>query len=91
MAGTDPARLTIDLDGKPVTLPRVAQHGEGGYGLAASTDYRAGDVAATLDVTVAPSASLTDGAQVPEAMLHLRVAGKDELIVPLGGMIGCKP
>lgn len=91
MASADPASLRLALDGKPpVDLPRVAQRGEGGYGLAASADYRAGDIAATLDLTVATRADLKDGAAVPQATLRVEAAGRDVLIVPLGGMIGCR-
>ena len=90
MASADPARLRIAIDGKPVDLPRVGQHGEGGLGLAASTDYRGEDMAATLDLTVASNAGLRDGAMVPQATLRIERTGRDTLIVPLGGMIGCR-
>ena len=90
MASAEPARLRIAIDGKPVDLPRVGQHGEGGFGLAASTDYRGEDIGATLDVTVATNAGLKDGAMVPQATLRIERSGRDTLVVPLGGMIGCR-
>ncbi len=91
MASADPAQLRIALDGKvPVELPRVGQHGEGGFGLAASTDYRGGEVAATLDLTIAARADLKDGATVPQATLRIDQAGRDTVIVPLAGLIGCR-
>lgn len=89
MASAEPAQLHVVVDGKPVDLPRVAQHGEGGLGFAASTDYLGGDVAATLDLAVAIRADLRQGGTVPQATLRLDVAHHDALVVPLGGLIGC--
>lgn len=90
MASADPARLRIALDGKPVDLIRADQHGEGGYGLAATTDYRGDGVAVTLEIAVATRADLKDGAAVPQATLRLAASGRDEVIVPLAGLIGCR-
>ena len=90
MASADPARLRLALDGKTVDLPRLGQHGDGGFGLAATTDYRGGDVAATLDLTIASRGDLKDGATVPQATLRIEQPGRDVLILPLGGLIGCK-
>ncbi|WP_254604864.1 hypothetical protein [Sphingomonas bacterium] len=89
MASADPATLRVTIDGKPIDLPRTAQRGDGGFGLAASTDYRSGDLAATLDLTVATRGDLKDGATVPQATLRIEQAGRDVLIAPLGGLIGC--
>ena len=90
MASADPAQLRVVVDGKPVDLARVSQHGEGGLGFAASTDYGSGEVAATLDLTVAIRADLRDGGTVPQATLRLEIAHRDALVVPLGGLIGCR-
>ncbi|SFP36773.1 hypothetical protein [Sphingomonas rubra] len=89
MAGADPANLRVKLDSKVVDLPRVAQVGQGGYGLATTTSYQAGPLAATLTMTVAARDDLTAGAMVPQATLTLRRPGSDELVQPLAGLIGC--
>lgn len=91
LASADPARLRLALDGRaPTDLPRIAQHGDGGLGLAATAEYRSGDVTATLDLTIAVRADLKDGATVPQATLRIEQAGRDVLIVPLAGLIGCR-
>lgn len=77
VAGADPASLRLKIDGKVVDLPRAAQVGQGGYGLAATSTYEGAGVAAT------------QGALVPQATLTLRRTGADELVQPLGGLIGC--
>ena len=72
-------------------LPRAAQVGAAGYGLAADTEYRAGDTLAALSLTVSERADLRDGAAVPAATLRIDRPGQDGVVVPLVGMIGCAP
>lgn len=84
-----PGSLRITLDGTVVDLARAAQTGTAGYGLAAETDYRAGDASATLSLTVAERADLRDGAVVPAATLRIDRPGQDGVVVPLVGLIGC--
>jgi hypothetical protein len=91
MASADPARLRIALDGKPVDLPLAARQRDGGFGLPATAEYRGGDAAATLDLSIVPRADLHDGAAVPQATLRIDRAGRDTLVVPLAGLIGCRP
>ena len=91
VAGAEPASLRIKVDGKVVDLPRVAQVGQGGFGLAATSTYEGAGVAATLQLAITPRDDLTNGALVPDATLTLRRAGADELIQPVGGLIGCAP
>ncbi len=89
MASAEPARLRIALDGPVRDYPLVAQSGAGGLGFAGTTTYRGGDVTATLEMQVQTMAELADGARVPSATLQLQRPGRDEVIVPLGGLIGC--
>jgi hypothetical protein len=84
-----PGSLRLSLDGAQQDLARAAQTGSAGYGLAAETDYRAGDVAASLSLTVAQRADLRDGAVVPAATLRIDRPGKDGVVVALVGLIGC--
>lgn len=46
---------------------------------------------ATLDLTFATRADLTDGGGVPEATLTIARDGADVMVLPVAGMIGCAP
>lgn len=89
VAMASPAGLRLSLDGTVVDFAGAAQRGAAGYGLAADTDYRAGDTAAALSLTVAERADLRDGAVVPAATLRIDRPGKDGVAIPLVGLIGC--
>lgn len=89
VATADPPTLRIALDGKVADYPRAAQAGVGALGLSGTTVYHAGDVTATLDMTIATPADLLDGAAVPAATLRIERPGRDGLVLPLGGLIGC--
>lgn len=86
-----PASLKVQLDGRPLTLPRVAAEGAEARGLPATSHYAAGEVSATVALSITERADLSDGALVPEATLTLAAAGRDTIVVPLGGMVGCAP
>ena len=86
-----PAALTVQLDGRVLTLPRVAAEGTEVRGLPATSRYGAGGVSATLALSVVERPDLADGALVPDATLTVAAAGGDTVVAPLGGMIGCAP
>lgn len=90
MAVAEPAQVRLAIDGKVADYARTAQNGAGGFGFAATTEYRGGDVTATLDLTIATRADLSAGAAVPEATLRIDRPGKDTVILPVGGLIGCR-
>lgn len=90
VAETEPASLRLVLDGRQVDLARSGGAGQGDYGFAASGSYAAGEVAATLEMTVARRADLTAGAAVPAGTLTVARAGGDSLVVPVAGLIGCR-
>ncbi len=89
MASASPAQLRLVLDGKQLDLPRAGEDGAGALGFAASTRYRLGEVTATLDLTVETSAALAGGARVPAATLRLDQPGRDGVVMPVAGLIGC--
>ncbi len=89
VANADPGSIRLSLDGKVADYPRAAQAGEGGYGFAGVTEYRLGEVSVTLDMTIAPRSDLTDGALISIATLRIDRPGKDGIVVPMGGLIGC--
>lgn len=89
MALADPAQLRLALDGPAADFARSASSGANGYGFAGSTEYRRGDATATLAMTIAPRDDLAGGASVPDAILTIDRAGRDTVVVPVAGMIGC--
>ncbi|WP_244624566.1 hypothetical protein [Sphingomonas sp. So64.6b] len=89
MARADAASVRLSIDGQQIDMPRTAQHGDGGFGFAAVTEYEAGGTKAVLDMTITTRGDLKDGAAVPEATLRIERAGKDSIILPVMGLIGC--
>jgi len=89
MATADPAQLRIAVDGKAADYQRSAQSGPGGFGFAGTSEYRGGDLTVTVDLTITTDAALTAGAQVPTGAIRIDRAGRDTLIVPVAGLIGC--
>ena len=91
MATAEPGTLRVSIDGKTVDLPRTAAEGIAGRGLAALSRYQAGEVSASLELSALERPDLRDGALAPEAMLTVERAGKDAIVMPVAGMIGCQP
>ncbi|WP_287978157.1 hypothetical protein [Sphingomonas sp.] len=89
MASATPATLRIAPEGKVADLAKVGEAGVGDLGFAASTSYRAGDMTATLDLTIVRQQALTDGARVGSATLRIDRPGQDSVILPLAGLVGC--
>lgn len=91
MATADPARLRLSIDGRETDVPLADAQGPGGYGFSGTMRYRGSDVTATLDLTIAERADLTAGAAIPAATLRIDRTGRDTVVVPLAGLIGCGP
>ena len=89
MAVADPATIRLTIDGRVQDFAMTAQNGTGGYGFSRSTEYRVGDVTATLDMPIANETSLQGGARIDQATLSITRPGRDTLVVPAGGLIGC--
>ncbi len=89
MATADPARLRLQLDGRTVVVARGGQQGSAGFGFAGVTEYRGGDVTAVLDMAVQTRPDLTGGAVVPTGTLRIDRPGRDTLVTPVAGIIGC--
>jgi len=89
MASAEPASLRLSIDGTITDLPRSAEQGAAGFGFAETTEYRAGTTSATLVISVKTRGDLKQGAVVPEATLRLDREGKDSVVLPVAGMIGC--
>ena len=84
-----PDTLRLSLEGRTVDLPRTAASGRVAHGLSSETDYRAGDIAARLSMTIVDRPDLAAGAQVGEALLTLDRTSRDTIALPLAGLVGC--
>jgi hypothetical protein len=89
MAVAEPGTIRLTIDGKVQDFAMTAQNGTGGYGFSHTIEYKGGDVTATLDMTIASETSLQSGARIDEATLRIERPGRDTLVVPAGGLIGC--
>ena len=88
VANADPAQLRLSIGGTVTDFARAAQQGIGGFGFAGVTEYQAGEVKATLDMTITTRPDLKDGAAA-SATLAIDRPGQDGIVVPLGGLIAC--
>lgn len=89
MAQADPPMLRMAMDGAVADYARGLQAGTAGFGFAGTTEYRAGDVTATLDLTVQTRRELSQGAVVDSGTLRIDRPGKDSIVLPVAGLIGC--
>lgn len=89
MATADPAQLRLSLEGKIADYPRTVQQGLGGYGFAGTTTYHVGDVTVILDMEIQSQSDMTQGAEVSTGTLTLERSGKDVVVLPVGGLLGC--
>jgi hypothetical protein len=89
MASAEPAQLRLAIDGTTKDYARSSQSGPGGFGFAGVTEYRGGDVTATLDMTITTRGDIAQGASVMPATLRIDRPGRDTVVVAVGGLIGC--
>lgn len=89
MATAEPARLRLRLDGRTMDVARAGGRGAAGFGFSGVTEYRGADVLAVLDMTVETRADLQGGGVVPAATLRIERPGRDVLVAPVAGLIGC--
>ncbi len=89
MVSASPAGVRFAPGGTVTDLVKVGQTGDAQFGLAATTDYAGGDYRVTVDMDIVKRGDLTDGAAVPTATVRVDQAGKDSVIVPAAGIIGC--
>ena len=89
VATMEPASLRIALDNAVVDLPRVEASGTQPLNIPSQLRYAAGEISATLDLTVEQRPNLNAGAAVPRAALRVDRTGKDTIVMPLAGLIGC--
>ena len=89
MASAEAGTLRLAIDGPAADLARGTQSGTAGFGFAATTEYRAGEMVATLDLEVKQRRDLTQGAVVDAGTLRIDRPGKDSIVLPVAGIIGC--
>lgn len=90
VAMAEPGRLRIQLDGKPLDLARTAAEGAVALGLASRTVYAAADVTVTVEMKVVERPELAKGGLASEATLTVQRGSGDAVVLPVGGMIGCR-
>ena len=89
MANADPATIRLSIGGGQKDFAMTTQNGGGTLGFSQTTTYQGGDLTATLDISIATKTDLTNGAAIPEGTLRLDQTGKDTVVVPVAGLIGC--
>ena len=89
MATADPAQIRLAIDGKTTDYAMATQSPAIGFGFGGVTQYRGGDVTATLDMAVTVRADISAGATVTSATLRIDRPGRDTVVVPVGGLVGC--
>ncbi len=89
MATADPAQIRLAIDGRTTDFAVTTQSPAIGFGFGGVTQYRGGDVTATLDMAVAVRADISAGATVTSATLRIDRPGRDTIVMPVGGLIGC--
>jgi hypothetical protein len=89
MATTDPASLRLAIDGKVADYPISAQNGIGGLGFSQVTEFKDHGVTATLQMTVTTDNNAPKNGSISDATLRIDRPGRDDLVVPLAGVIGC--
>ncbi len=89
MAGAETGRIRVAIDGKPIDYLRADESGAGGFGFAGVTTYRGGDLTIALDMTIVSRDDLASGAMIPAATLRIDRPGRDTVILPVAGMVGC--
>ena len=90
MATAQPAALRLALDGRPTDLTRTEAGAPAPLGFTADATYRGGDVTATLAMQVVVRENLTQGAQVTDGILTVERAGRDTIVLPVAGLVGCR-
>lgn len=90
MVTADPATLRVTIDGKVTDLPRTGATGNALLGFNAENVYRGGAAVATVQLTIEMRQNLTAGAAVPSATLRLDREGRDTVVIPLAGLVGCQ-
>ncbi len=89
MATADPAQIRLAIDGKTSDYAMATQSPAIGFGFGGVTEYRGADVTATLDMAVAVRADISAGATVTAATLRIDRPGRDTVVMPVGGLVGC--
>lgn len=89
MAAATAGTLRLSLDGATVDYARTSQTGSIGFGFGTATEYRAADVTVTLDLAIRTRRDLTQGAAIETGTLRIDRSGKDTIVLPVGGLIGC--
>lgn len=89
MAVADPAMIRLSVDGRSIDLARSAQEGTVALGFGTTITYAGAGITARLAMTLVPRENLTAGAQVSDGSLQVDRTGRDTIVVPVAGLVGC--
>lgn len=90
MAVADPAHIRLAIDGAPpADLALAGVEGSVSLGFAPTGTYKAGNVTATLALTITTRPDLTAGAMVSQGTLSVELQGRDTVVLPVAGLVGC--
>lgn len=89
MAVADPGTIRLAVGGQPAVYQRTSEEGAGKLGFAGDSQYRGGDLTATLSMEIVLHEGLTAGGQVSSGTLRIDRTGGDSVVMPVVGLIGC--
>lgn len=90
-ATENPAQALVHIDGRDKRLARKATSGESLLGHYEKQTFAADKYSLDVDLTYARDGKMLDGAMIERGVMRSRDAKGAITIVPVGGMIGCKP
>lgn len=79
------------LDGEIRTLQRTSAEGAGGYGQFVRQSFTSGETVIALGFEPEARPGLVDGAAVPRGALRLTDGEGWDMVLPVAGLIACKP
>lgn len=90
-ATENPAQALVRISGHDKKLARKTTSGESLLGHYEKQTFAADKYSLEVDLTYARDGKMTDGAMIERGVMRSRDAKGTVTVVPVGGMIGCKP
>jgi hypothetical protein len=90
-ATENPAQALVRINGRDRKLARKATSGESLLGHYEKQTFSADKYNLDVDLTYVRDSKMVDGAMIERGVMRSRDAKGAVTIVPVGGMIGCKP
>lgn len=90
-ATENPAQALVRIGGRDKKLARKATSGESLLGHYEKQTFSADKYSLDVDLTYARDGQMVDGAMIERGVMRSRDSKGAITVVPVGGMIGCKP